>query len=345
MPQYEPVDKVRMGVIGVGMGRVFLRGLQNHPNAQVVAICDINEDRAKQIASEYNVPKIYKDYQDLLNDSEINAVGISTPNYLHAPMAIAAFEAGKHVLCEKPMATNAKEGEAMVQAAKKANKIFMMGFNNRFRGDTQLLKKYIENGDLGEIYYAKTGWIRRDGIPGLGGWFTTKSQSGGGPLIDIGVHVLDLTLWLIGNPRPVSVMGCAYAKFGPKKAAETGKSYDVEDLAAGFIKLENGASLFLEASWAQYIEHDTFYSTICGTEGGANLEPFKIFKTINGAHADITPHFRQVNGHDREVQHFAECLLEGKEPLATGEHGLHIMKILDAIYESTETGKSVDITW
>ena len=334
-----------MAVVGVGMGRCFVSALKGHPNAEVVAICDVNEERARRVAEEFDVPKVYTDYKEMLQDPKINAVGVSTPNFLHAPVAIAAFEAGKNVLCEKPQATNAKEGQAMVDAAKKANKVFMMGFNNRFRADTQLLKRYIENGELGEIYYAKTGWVRRAGIPGLGGWFTTKAMSGGGPLIDLGVHVLDLTLWLMGNPRPVSVMGSSYAKFGPKLAEKQGGTYDVEDLAAGFIKLENGGTVILEASWQQYVERERIYSTLCGTEGGADVEPFRIYKCINGNQADITPHFHPVSGHDMEVRHFVECLLSGDEPLATGEHGLHIMKILDAIYESTNTGKSVDITW
>ena len=343
--QYEPVDRVKLGIVGVGMGQCFLHPLKDHPNAEVTTICDINQERAKRVAKEFGVKSIYSDYKEMLAKADINAVAVSTPNYLHAPIAIAAFEAGKHVLCEKPQATNAKEGQAMVDAGKKAHKIFMMGFNNRFRSDTQLLKTYIENGDLGDIYYAKTGWVRRSGIPGLGGWFTTKAMSGGGPLIDLGVHVLDLTLWLMGNPRPVSVMGSSYAKFGPKMAKEHGGTYDVEDLAAGFIRLENGATVILEASWAQFVERERIYVELCGTDGGANLEPLKLFTTKNGAQVDITPQFRPVSGHDMETKHFVQCVLTGQEPLATGEHGLHIMKILDAIYESTETGKSVEIAW
>lgn len=334
-----------MAVVGVGMGRCFISALKGLPDAECVAICDIDEERARRTADEFSIPRIYSDYREMMKDPEINAVGVSTPNYLHAPITIAALEAGKHVLCEKPMAMNAKEAQAMVDTANKTGNMLMMAFNNRFRADTQLLRKFIENGDLGEIYYAKTGWVRRSGIPGLGGWFTTKSMAGGGPLIDLGVHVLDLTLWLMGNPRPVSVMGSSYAKFGPKLAEQCGGTYDVEDLAVGFVKLENGGTVLLEASWAQYIEREMIYTTLCGTEGGADLEPFRIYKCINGVQADITPHFRGVSGHDMEVRHFVQCLLKGEEPLSTGEHGLHIMKILDAIYESTETGKGVDIKW
>ena len=241
------------------------------------------------------------------------------------------------------MAMNAAEAAEMVAAGKKARKILMMGFNNRFRGDSQLLKSFIENGELGDIYYAKTGWIRRKGIPGLGTWFTTKAQAGGGPLIDIGVHVLDLTLWLMGNPRPVSVMGSAYAMFGPKAAAAVGGTYDVEDLAVGLIKLDNGGTLFLEASWASHIARDVIYTSLMGTEGGAELDPLQIYKDIHGVPADITPQFQPVSGHEMAVKHFVECVRDGKEPMSTGQHGLDIMNILDAIYESMRIGKGVTI--
>ena len=277
------------------------------------------------------------------SQSDIDGISVCTPNSVHAPVAIAASEAGKHVLCEKPMSINAANCRAMVAAAKKANKILMMGFNNRFRGDTQLLKKCIENGDLGDIYYAKTGWLRRIGIPGLGGWFTTKETAGGGPLIDLGVHVLDLTLWLMGNPKPVYVLGSSYAKFGPQMAKEQGGTYDVEDLATGMIKLENGATVMIEASWQSFVERERAYSQLIGTEGGAELEPLRIYKTISGNFADVQLQHPNVSGHEMEIRHFVECIRDNKTPLATGEHGLHIQLILDAIYESTKTGKGVEI--
>lgn len=343
-------EKVGVGVIGVGIGSFHIQGYQQCPDAEVVAVCDLNEARAKATADQYCIPNVYMDYNEMLKREDIDAVSVCTPNFLHAPISIAAFEAGKHVICEKPLAMNPIEGEAMVAASKKAGKLFMTAFNNRFRGDTQVLKKFIENGELGEIYFGKTGWIRRKGIPGMGGWFTTKSKSGGGPLIDIGVHVLDLALWLMGNPKAVTVTGTTYAKFGPKGEgtggwgiAESDGSFDVEDLAAGFIRLDTGATLMLEASWASHIKQDMIYTNLCGTKGGADVDPLRIYTDINGIPSDITPSYPQVAGHIMEIKHFVDCLVNGTELISTGEHGLEVVRILDAIYKSAATGKEISL--
>lgn len=334
---------INVAIVGTGIGRLHANGYKKCPDVEIRAVCDIDPARAERTAQEYGAKYSCTDYKQVMQDPEIHAVSVCTPNALHAPVAIAAFEAGKHVICEKPLAVNATEGRAMVEAAEKAGKIFMMAFNNRFRGDTQLLKKVIENGDLGEIYYAKTGWVRRKGIPGLGGWFTTKSMSGGGPLIDLGVHVLDLTLWLMGNPKPVYVFGSSYAKFGPDLAKSRGGSYDVEDLAAGIVRLENGATVFVEASWHSHIERERIYTQLVGTKGGAEFDPLRVYTDVNGNSADIRMDHPNVSGHEMEIIHFVECIRENKTPIATGEHGLHIQLILDAIYESAATGRGVEI--
>ncbi len=337
------MDKVRVGIVGSGIGALHVKNFAKCPDAEVAAICDIDRDRANTLAADNGIPGVYTDYQEMFADDSIDAVIVATPNKFHMPITIAAFESGKHVMCEKPLAMNAVEGKAMVEAGKKADKLFMMGFNNRFRGDSQLLKSYIENGELGEIYYAKTGWIRRKCLNWLSGWFTQKELAGGGPLIDIGVHVLDLTLWLMGNPKPVSVMGTAYAKLGPDIYKQKGMEYTVEDLAAGFIKLENGATVILEASWEAHFAKEAFYTTLVGTKGGADLDPLKIYKDMHGAPVDIQPTFAPANGHEMEIKHFISCIKGESKCMSTGEHGLHISQILDAIYESTKTGKSVDI--
>lgn len=335
---------MKVGIVGTGIGRVHAGGYKKCEDVEIKTICDVDSERAEKFAAEFDVKNICNDYKELMADDEIDAVSICTPNALHAPIAMAAFEAGKHVICEKPISTNTADARKMVEAAKKSGKIFMMGFNNRFRGDTQLLKKCIENGDLGEIYYAKTGWLRRKGIPGMGGWFTTKAMSGGGPLIDLGVHVLDLALWLMGNPKPVYVMGSSYAKFGPEIAKKNGGTYDVEDLATGMVRLENGATVFVEASWASHVERERIYTQLIGTKGGAEVDPLRIYTDINGSTANVDLTYPNVSGHEMEIVHFVECVREGKTPIATGEHGLHIQLILDAIYESTVTGKGVEIS-
>lgn len=344
----KPLEKARVGIVGVGIGSIHIQGYKQCPEAEIVAVCDANLARAQAVADQYGIPNVYADYDEMLKRDDIDAISVCTPNFLHAPMSIAAFEAGKHVICEKPLAMTPEDGEAMVAASKKAGKLFMTAFNNRFRGDTQLLKQYIENGELGDIYFAKTGWIRRKGIPGMGGWFTTKSKSGGGPLIDIGVHVLDLALWLMGNPKATSVTGMTYAKFGPKGEgtggwgiAEPDGSFDVEDLAAAFIRLDSGATLMLEASWASHIKQDMIYTNLMGTKGGADVDPLRIYKDILGAPVDITPAYPNLAGHIMEIRHFVDCLTKGCELISTGEHGLEVTRILDATYKSAAQGKEI----
>ena len=343
--------KVRAGIVGLGIGGLHLQGYLECPDAEVLAICDLNEERAKKVAEEHNIPYVFSSYEEMLKVDEINAVSVCTPNFLHAPIAIASFEAGKNVICEKPLAINPADGEAMVAAAKKSGKIFMVAFNNRFREDTKLLKSYVESGKMGDIYYAKTGWLRRKGAPGMGGWFTTKSMSGGGALIDIGVHVLDLALWLMGNPKPVSVFGSAYMKFGHRgigsaswKGTEAPKgTFDVDDLACALVKMDNGATLFVEASWVSHIKEDVIYTQLMGTERGAELAPLTIYTDVEGISADIKPYPESNSGHIDEIKHFVDCVANGKQPISTGEQGLHITKILDGIYRSSQTGGEIKL--
>ena len=344
------LEKVGIGVVGVGIGHAHLSGYAQCPQAEVIAVCDLDEERAKKVAAEFGVPNVYTNYDEMLSRSDIDAISVCTPNFLHAPMTIAAFEAGKHVICEKPLAIDPADGEAMVAAGEKAGKLFMTGFNNRFRGDTQVLKGFIERGELGEIYYAKTGWLRRRGIPGMGGWFTTKAKSGGGPLIDLGVHVLDLTLWLMGNPKAVTVSGTTYAKLGPKGIgasgyghADGGNTYDVEDLAIGFIRLDTGATVALEASWATNIQNEVIYTQLMGEKGGAELDPLRIYTEIAGTQADIKPYCPEQSGHIMEIKHFVDCIANGTALISTGEHGLEITRILNALYKSAETGQEIKL--
>lgn len=339
-------NTLKVGVVGTGIGQLHIRGYQTIEGVKVVALVDLDKKRGKNVAEQYDIPHALMDYRDLMDIDEIEAVSVCTPNALHREVAVAALEAGKHVLCEKPLANNAVEGAKIVEAARKSGKKLMMAFNNRFRGDTGVLKRYVVAGDLGEIYYAKTGWVRRRGIPGFGTWFTTKALSGGGPLIDLGVHVLDLTLWLMGSPKARSVVGAAYAKFGPtqKLPKRRKATFDVEDLATAFIRLENGATVLLEASWASNVGTERVYSELMGTKGGAELPPLRIYQEKHGTLVNLEPQFPQISGHEAEIVHFVECVRNDREPMATGEEGLEIMRILDAIYLSAETGKEVTLS-
>lgn len=339
-------NTLKVGVVGTGIGQFHIRGYQKVEGVEVTALVDLEKERARTIARQYHIPYALTDYQDLIDMDEIEAVSVCTPNALHREVAVAALEAGKHVLCEKPLAHNAEEGAKIVEVARKSGKKLMMAFNNRFRGDTGVLKRYIEAGELGEIYYAKTGWVRRRGIPGHGTWFTTKALSGGGPLIDLGVHVLDLTLWLMGSPKARSVVGATYAKFGPTQRPPKGRkgTFDVEDLATAFIRLKNGATVFLEASWASNVGAERTYSELMGTRGGAEWSPLRIYQEKHGTLVDLEPRFPQISGHEAEIAHFVECIWNDQEPMAPGEEGLEIMRILDAIYLSAETGKEVNLS-
>jgi predicted dehydrogenase len=215
--KFNSKKQVRVGLVGCGgIGRVHMASYAKVADAEIVAACDLNQEKLDYAKSTFGIQKTYLDYNEMFETEKLDAVVVAVPNVVHAPIAIAALKTNHHVFCEKPMSINSIEAQKMFDTAKASNKIFMMGFNNRYRGDSQVLKSFIDKGVLGDIYYARCGWVRRMGIPGMGGWFTQKEQSGGGPLIDIGVHVLDLTMWLLGNPKPVMAFGSTYAKFGPE---------------------------------------------------------------------------------------------------------------------------------
>ncbi len=360
------MDKLRVGIIGVGWpGQRHIEGYQKNPNAQIVALSDVNTEAAEKVRAEYSVDgaRIYGDYREMLESPDVDAVSICTPNFLHGPMAIDALDAGKHVLLEKPLAHNLEEGEHIAAKAASSDRALMIAFNNRYRPDSRMLKEQIEAGVLGDIYYAKTGWLRGASIFFLRGWFTQRARSGGGPLIDLGVHMLDLALWFMGNPRPVSVSGSVYHKFTDFMRQTAGNEADVEDLATAFVKLDNGATIVLDASWVSHIEQgDLVYSQLFGTRGGARIdrgggEDLKITTTA-GADATRTtivhspkftswqaqqPGFQLYESFRAEVADFVDSIRNNRQPGATITHGLDVLRVLDAIYRSAETGREVDL--
>jgi len=338
--------KVRVGIIGTGIGNAHRGGFDKLDNVEIIGLVDLDEKRGKAVAKEWEVPNSFTNHEDLLNLKGLDAVTVGTPNAFHASVAIDALKAGKHVMCEKPMAATLAEAEKLAKIAKKSDKVFMMGFNNRYRGDTTYLKKIIDSGELGEMYYGKTGWVRRHGAPGAGGWFTTKALSGGGPLIDLGVHALDLTWWLMGKPKPVSVDGSVFYKLAKGEMERIGAkgTYDVEDAAVAHVRFENGAAIMIEASWILHIPKEQFYCSISGTEGGATVEPdFRIVQVKLDQPVDVTPQAPSVNGHEAEIAHFVDCIITGREPISTADDGLNVQKMLDGIYRSSETGTIVTL--
>jgi len=360
------VRKVRAAVIGAGIGRFHIRGYQGHPDAECVALCDLNGDLANQVAADFRVPAVFTDYREMLKLDGLNAVSVCVPNALHRPVVVDCLNAGVHVLCEKPLSVNAAEGQKMVDAARANGRTLMMQFNNRYRPEAQLLKQYIDAGELGDLYFARCGWIRRNGIPGWGGWFTTRKMAGGGPLIDLAVHMLDLTMYLMGNPEPVTCMAATYGVFGRKMEClgpwgtpNPKGTFDVEDMAVGMIRFAGGQTILLEASWASRIKREWVYSTLCGTKAGASLERVFGFDGVDDSSIDTLEVFTQEHGVpvNRElivepdpamgrvnaVRHFCDCLVKGKEPVSPGTDGLRIMRILDAMYKSAQTGRAINI--
>ncbi len=352
------MSKIKIAIIGCGSiaKNAHMKAyMELTDRFEVVAACDILPDRAKTFAETYGIPAAYTDYREVLKIEGLDAVDICTPNYLHSVIAVDALNAGLHVLCEKPDAINPEEAEKMKAAAEKNNRRLMVIRNNRFITASTYLKQYIEQGGLGRIYAGRCGWQRRRGIPGKGGWFTTKALSGGGPLIDLGVHMIDVAIWLMGNPRPVAVSGAVYTEFANSSTAASKNAdrdttengtFDVEDLAMGFIRFDNGACLQIEFSWASNVERDNKFFELRGTRAGASWshidDQLKIFSEDCGKPIDILPKLgKPVYGHPANIAHFAD-VLEGKaEPIFEPQQGIDMIKILCAIYESAETGREV----
>lgn len=341
------MDKLRIGLIGAGsIGKIHAHSIKSIEDVELSAIVDIKPERAKDLAEGCDVKRVYTDYIEMLDREHPDAVVIATPNYLHAKMAIESLTRGVHVFCEKPMAMNAREAEEMVKARDRSGRILMLGMCQRFRNDSKAIKEIVLNGELGDIYFTKITLLRRAGIPGMGSWFTTKALSGGGPLIDLGPHVLDLALWLQGFPKAVSAKGYTFSMLGKQNKClggwgipEPGGPFDVEDLAVALIKLENGGVMYLEVSWALYTKEDTFNIILSGDKAGASLMPPLKFTEAEGKWIETEIKCTETNIYLEEMKHFVECIRQNTSPGPLPEHGVIVMKIIDAIYKSANTGK------
>ena len=354
------MDQIRIGVIGTGsIAREHLKAYKKNPHVEIYALCDLNADLVAQRAEEFGVPaeRTFTNCEEMLKLPEIDAVSVCTWNAAHAPCAIAALNAGKHVLCEKPMAMNAEEARAMKEAADRNGKLLMIGFVRRFGNDCDILMDLISNDQFGEIYYAKATYLRRNGNPG--GWFGDKARSGGGPLIDLGVHVIDLSRYLLGRPKPVSVYGATFRKLGNRPDIKGGKAYlsarandttvcDVEDLATALIRFDNGAVVSVEASFSLNLKKDVGSIELFGTKAGAKIDPeLEMYSEMNGYMTNVTltnPTALSFDGlFAREIDHYVDCVRLGLPCRSPAEDGITLMKILDAIYESAATGHEVII--
>ncbi len=349
---------INIGIIGCGnISNVHMKSYLNNNDVKVIAVCDINEKRAKEYSKEYNIPNFYNNHRDLLNNKDIDAVSVCTWNNSHAEITIDALNAKKHVLCEKPLAMNTKEAIAMEKASKDNNKLLMVGFVRRFGRNATILKDFAEKGFLGEIYYAKTGCLRRNGNPT--GWFSDISKSGGGPLIDLGVHMIDLCRYIMGKPVAVKAFGVTNNLLGPRldvkmvdrySPVDKGTLSNVEDFAKAMVTFENGAVLSIETSFSMHIKEDYLFCELYGTKAGAKIEPeFEIISNIDGYNVDITPNYSKEKNFfqdifQQEINHFIDCISNNTTCINPVKDGVDLMKILDAIYKSAKTKCEVKIT-
>ncbi len=357
------MKKVKVGIIGcggIGMQK-HLPALSAVDEVEVVAFCDLIEERAVKAAKEFGTKdaKVYTNYKELLKDKEIQTIHVCTPNKSHKDISIDALHANKHVLCEKPMAKTAADAKAMLQAAKETGNLLSVGYQNRYREDSRYLHKACQRGDLGEIYFAKAHAVRRRAVP-TWGVFLNEEEQGGGPLIDIGTHALDLTLWLMDNYKVKSVKGSVYKKLGDQ--TETGnafgdwdpKEFTVEDSAFGFITMQDGATIILESSWAlNTLDSGEAKTTLCGTKAGADMRDGlrfnmadlgKLVEKKPALGADGVDFYE--GGDDKpeviEAKTFYDAVIHGSELVVKPEQALVVTEILEAIYESARTGKTIE---
>ena len=296
--------EVRVGIVGLSMGRYHIEPYLSHPAAKLQAVCDKDEPLARKVGAEFSVPQVFTDFDEFLAKAEIDAVSLAVPNYL----------------------------------------------NQRFRPEHQYFKNLIASGDLGDVYYGCAGWRRMRGMPRFGGWFSQKKMSGGGPLIDLGVHMLDLTRWLIGSPKAVTVSASTFAHIAQSLARAQKKEFDVEDLASALIRFDNGSSLIIEVSWAlNFEEREKVYLELSGTKGGLSNVSFDykdtttcIFREENGAMVKTVP-LKYPPSFENAQQHFVNCILEDRQPGPGADDGVETMRILDAIYESARIGREVEL--
>ncbi|EEG07079.1 Gfo/Idh/MocA family protein [Pseudogulbenkiania ferrooxidans] len=350
-PRADDGRRLRVGVIGLGIGRLHIEGWLQHPQVEVAAICDPDLERLAKVGEQFGIAARYDSADAMLAAERLDVVSVCTPNKYHKGLTLAAFEAGCHVLCEKPMALNADEGREMLAAAQRAGKRLMINFSYRFSAQSRALKAQVDAGRFGDFYFGRSVWHRRRGMPGFGGWFGTKALAGGGPLIDLGVHRLDLALWLMGYPKPTWVMGGSYDHIARPLAAQSGKDFDVEDLACALIRFDNGATLALEASWAANIrEAELMETRLLGTRAGLLQHNVgegytfdaHIFLEQDGAQFDMRLNPAATPAHSA-MHDYAEAILNEHPHPAPGEEGLIVMEILDAIYASARSGEPVRI--
>jgi predicted dehydrogenase len=334
------VERFPIAIVGLGniAQTIHLPILSKLPDVRVAAVCDKEPVKAEAIAQKFGVPRWYTDFDVLLEkEKSIAAVDICTPTILHHEMAIKALEAKRDVLVEKPLSRTETEAHEIVATAKKHHKKLMVGMNNRFRPDAMILKSFIEDHALGKIFYAKAGWFKKLNPQSV--WLTRKEQSGGGVMLDLGIVMFDLALWMMGYPEVASVTATNYSH----------ATKEVEDSSIVFANMENGSTLTVEASWSFESNTDFFYCDVFGTEGSGSLNPFRILKRMHGSLVNVAPAAQETpqslyrKSYENELKHWIGALRGDHPIISTGEESVHRMRVVDAVYKSAKRGKAVQI--
>jgi predicted dehydrogenase len=334
--------RLKVGVVGLNMGSGHVQTYRKLPDAELIAICDNDAAWLHHCRTQWETPHAFTDYRELFALPELDAVSIALPTTLHAPATLAALEAGKHVLVEKPMALDADEAESMAAAAARASRTLMISHNQRFTPDALYLQRAIESGLLGDVYAVRTLWRRPMGQLAAPiahratgsyrrNWFNEADQ-GGGVARDLGSHMIDLALWFLGFPEPAEIAGCAYTMAGPQSEAHRDFPCDADDHTVGLVRFGNGASLQIEVSFGQHIDKESIVTEVFGTQGGARREPgqpLRLFGSTCGAYTTVEP--RLASGGQSAQAEFVASILEGRPPLVTPEQGIAVMRVIDAL--------------
>lgn len=348
----------------IGAGAIVQRGhipaFQRIANTEAVAVCDVNEERAKAVAVEAGIPHAYQSYEQMLAEVQPDIAVVATPNIFHKPMSIAALQAGAHVLCEKPLALTYADAKEMFDVAAQQGRTLTVGTHYRWSAPMRAAKAHVDAGFFGDIYAARTVWQRRAGIPGYGSWFTNKDLAGGGGLLDIGVHALDRALFLMDYPQPLTVSGGMWSKFGPRGMGLGGwgsdilpstanARFDVDDLAWAFVRFANGVALQFQVAWATHLA-EQFYTEIYGTNGAAsvgNRDTMELYTTLNGQQAKVSVDVPQdtVGSYPRLIENLVRYLDgDPTAEIVTPHQALTAVRIVDGIMRSAGAGQEVSVT-
>jgi len=334
------MEKAKIGVVGLGWiaQTIHLPILTKLPDAEVVAVCDLDPSKAQFVARKHGIKRYYKDFVEMLKtEEEMVGLDICTSTFSHKEIALAAIEAKRDILVEKPLARTLKEAEEIHAAANKNGRKAMVGMNNRFRPDAMILKSFIEGSDLGKIYYAKAGWLKK--LSTTNPWLTRKEKSGGGVVLDLGIAMLDLAFWMMGYPAVKELTAAHYSH----------NTRGVEDSSIIFLRMKNGSTLSIESSWSFESGEDFFYCDCFGTEGSGSLNPFRIFKKMHGNLVNVAPVSNDSpqalyrKSYEHELKHWISVLRNLHPVISTVEEAVHRMKIVEAVYKSAKAGKSVKL--